>query len=104
MWHSDIQSRILKYRSSSKCKHFRKFTFPNPPEYVVDPCVNRFIELLCESDDKTRVVFEINKTIEELNAFLKYIEQISTSGPETRTASLVEIVGEEMEEDSSDDT
>ena len=82
MWHSDIQSRIIKYRSSKfRCKR-------ESPEDVVDPCVNRFIELFCESNDKTRVTLAITKTIEELKAFLKYLEQISTDLPESRTVSL----------------
>ena len=100
MWHSVIQSRIIKYRSSkSKCKHFREFNFPNPPEDVVDPCVNRFIEQFCQNNDKIRVMIDIDKAIRELSAFKEYLENITTDESKTRTASLPS--EDEMEE--SDD-
>lgn len=98
MWHSDIQLQMIKYTSSkSKCKHFREFTLPKPPDDVVDPCVNRFIEQFCEDNDKTRVILDIDKAIGELSAFKEYLEEITADESKTRTASLAS--EEEMEDD-----
>ena len=96
MWHGDIQSLIIKYRSS-KHKHFREFTCPEPPvDVVVDPCVNRFIEQFCKTNNKVWVIIDINAAIQELYAFKTYLESITTDErKDTRPPSLV---SEEMED------